>query len=59
MCEKSAQLQRALFSQLRGGETAFTSKHAVQDVVRALPCVSTEVGDEQIHGNNKFEQSYS
>lgn len=59
MCEKRAQWKRALFSQFSGCGTAFTSKQAAHDVVRALPCVSTEVGDEQIHGNNKFEQSYS
>jgi hypothetical protein len=47
MCEESAQLKRALFSQSNGCMTSFISKHAVQDVVRALPCISAEMGDEK------------
>jgi hypothetical protein len=52
MCEKSAQLKRALFSQSSGYRSSGTGKQAVQDAVRALPWVSPEVGDEQIHGSN-------
>jgi hypothetical protein len=37
MCEKRAQLKRALFSQSNGRMTYFTGKQAAQDVARALP----------------------
>jgi hypothetical protein len=52
MCEKKAQVKRALFSQSSVCEISFTGKQAMQDAVRGLPLTSSEVGDEQIHGSN-------